>query len=71
MYHTPLGPAALTGIAGAGGLAALTPLGLIWAILASFAILGAVLAVLRIGPAAVIEAPRRFFVREATLTPRN
>lgn len=71
MYHTPLGPAALTGIAGAGGLAALTPLGFVWAILASFAILGAVLAVFRVGPAAMVEAPRRFFVREAVLTPRN
>lgn len=70
MYHTPLGPAALTGIAGAGGLAALTPLSLIWAFLAVFAIIGAVFALLRVAPAAITEVPRRLFVREASLTPR-
>lgn len=71
MYQNPVGPAALTGVAAAGGLAALTPIALIWALLAAFAILGAVFALLRVAPAAVTEAPRRLFVREDRLTPRS
>lgn len=59
MYHNPIGPAALTGLGAGAGLAALTPLALMWIVLAAFAIAGATGALLRVAPASVTEGPRK------------
>jgi hypothetical protein len=50
MYHNPVGPMAATGLGAGTALFAFTPLGLIWALLAAFAIAGAVGAILRLTP---------------------
>ena len=56
MYHTPVGPMAATGLGAGSALFAFTPIGLIWALLATFAVAGAVGALLRIVPS--MRAPR-------------
>lgn len=50
MYHNPVGPMAATGIGAGTALFALTPIGLIWSLLAVFAVAGAVGAVMRVAP---------------------
>jgi hypothetical protein len=50
MYHNPVGPMAATGLGAGTALFALTPLGLIWALLAAFAVAGAMGALLRLAP---------------------
>lgn len=57
MYHHPVGPMAATGIGGGTALFAFTPLGLVWAFLAVFAVVGAVGALMRIVPS--MRGPRR------------
>ena len=50
MYHNPVGPMAATGIGAGTALFAFTPIGLIWALLAVFAVAGAVGALMRVVP---------------------
>lgn len=50
MYHNPVGPMAATGIGAGTALFAFTPLGLVWALLAVFAVAGAVGALMRVVP---------------------
>ena len=50
MYHNPVGPMAATGIGAGTALFAFTPIGLIWALLAVFAVAGAVGAFMRVVP---------------------
>lgn len=63
MYHNPVGPPAATGLGAGAGLFAFTPLGLVWVLLAAFAVAGAVGALVRIAPASLTEAPRALFRR--------
>lgn len=63
MYHNPVGPAAATGIGVGAGLFAFTPLGMMWAVMAAFALVGAFSAALRFGPAWITEAPRALVIR--------
>lgn len=65
MYHNPLGPPAATGLGAGAGLFAFTPMGLVWVLLAAFAIAGSVGALMRIAPAKVVEAPRTMLRRPA------
>ncbi|KNX38821.1 hypothetical protein [Luteipulveratus halotolerans] len=65
MYHNPLGPPAATGLGAGAGLFAFTPMGLVWVLLAAFAIAGSVGALMRIMPASVVEAPRAALRRPA------
>ncbi len=50
MYHNPVGPMAATGVGAGTALFAFTPIGLIWALLAVFAVAGAVGAFMRVVP---------------------
>jgi hypothetical protein len=50
MYHNPVGPMAATGLGAGSALYAFTPMGLIWALLATFAVAGAVGALMRVLP---------------------
>jgi hypothetical protein len=54
MYHNAVGPMAATGLGAGSALYAFTPMGLIWALLATFAVIGAVGALMR-----VLPSPRR------------
>lgn len=58
MYTNPVGPPAVTGLGAGAGMFAFTPLGMVWILLAAFAVAGAVGALLRILPATLTEAPR-------------
>ncbi|MDE9364404.1 hypothetical protein PZ938_02195 [Luteipulveratus sp. YIM 133132] len=58
MYHNPLGPPAATGLGAGAGLFAFTPMGVLWVLLAAFAVAGAVGALMRILPASLTEVPR-------------
>ncbi len=50
MYHNPVGPMAATGLGAGSALYAFTPMGVIWALLATFAVAGAVGALMRVLP---------------------
>ena len=58
MYHNPVGPMAATGIGAGTALFAFTPLGLVWALLAVFAVAGAVGAQIGRRAAAACQSPQ-------------
>lgn len=61
MYHTPVGPVVATGLGTGGGLFAFSMFGMVWALLAAFAIVGASTALLRVAPASLTERPLALF----------
>jgi hypothetical protein len=63
MYHNPIGPPAATGLGATAGLFAFTPLGILWTLLAAFAVAGAVGALMRVAPAGLTEGPRAMLRR--------
>jgi hypothetical protein len=69
MYHNPVGPMAATGLGAGSALFAFTPIGLIWALLATFAVAGAVGALLRIVPS--MRAPRTRPVNRGAVPSRS